>query len=105
MDRLEEARDALIDGLQFEPQDKVSPDVRSLRNIADRSGAKHFPGRVGREAEGGGIGHVLSAYELLEKAVQHMCAVDDCISHASLMQHYSSGSDCTHAEQICTKET
>jgi len=23
MDRLEEARDALIDGLQFEPQDKV----------------------------------------------------------------------------------
>jgi hypothetical protein len=27
MDRLEEARDALIDGLQFEPQDKVGCDL------------------------------------------------------------------------------
>jgi hypothetical protein len=74
----------------------LSPKTRSVafhdyyRDLADSAGAQYFPRRVRREAEGGGVGHIVRAHEFLEKAVRHMCAVDDCISHASLMQHCSS---------------
>lgn len=52
LDRLEEARDALVDGLQFEPNDKVCVQPRRMRG-ADSSGAEYFPGGAGWQAEGG----------------------------------------------------
>lgn len=52
LDRLEEARDALVDGLQFEPNDKVRVHSRTMRG-ADRLGAEYFLGGARWQAEGG----------------------------------------------------
>lgn len=61
LDRLEEARDALVDGLQFEPNDKVRFPC-SCRYRADKSGAKYLPGRARCQDEGGrGIELLLSS--------------------------------------------
>ena len=52
MDRVEEAREALVDGLQFEPNDKVGPAVtikqlipflvETIGTSANFAGAEHF---------------------------------------------------------------
>jgi hypothetical protein len=43
MDRIEEARDALIDGLQFDPEDKVCFSLDRIRLRADQAGTEHLP--------------------------------------------------------------